>query len=198
LNTEDTGKTEDVDEERVRISDPQTPWFPAFVFSVLKIRLRFAAVAAVLLPLIAGCKRPAPVKQPMSLSHKRHMEADMKCLTCHPGAEDQALAQFPTVADCMDCHGKVRGNSPDEPKVRDYARRGQEIPWVRVDKLPGHVYFSHAAHVTLAKMKCEDCHQGILEAAQALTLPDVHQTMEDCMRCHKERNASNQCKTCHK
>jgi hypothetical protein len=26
----------------------------------------------------------------------------------------------------------------------------------------------------------------------------VHQRMEDCMRCHRERNASNQCKTCHK
>jgi c(7)-type cytochrome triheme protein len=199
LNTEDTENTEEGDEEGVRISDPQTLCFPASVFSVLKIRLSFAAaIAAALLPLIAGCKRPTPVKQPMSLSHKRHMEADMKCLACHPGAEEQALAQFPTVADCMDCHGKARGNHPDEPKVRDYAQRGQEIPWVRVDKLPGHVYFSHATHVTLAKMKCEDCHEGILAATQVLTLPDVHQTMEDCMRCHKERNASNQCKTCHK
>ena len=168
--------------------------------SVVKIRFCFAAtVAAVtLLAFIAGCQQPEPVKQPMALSHKRHMEADMKCLTCHPGAEDQALAQFPTVAECMDCHGKARGNHPDEPKVRAFAERGQEIPWVRVDRLPGHVYFSHAAHVTLAKMKCEDCHQGILSATLALTLPDVHQSMEDCMRCHRERSASNQCKACHK
>jgi hypothetical protein len=60
------------------------------------------------------------------------------------------------------------------------------------------VHFSHAAHVTLAKMKCEDCHQGILAATLPLTMPDVHQTMDDCMRCHREHNASNQCKTCHK
>jgi hypothetical protein len=26
----------------------------------------------------------------------------------------------------------------------------------------------------------------------------VYQTMEDCMRCHRERKASNQCKSCHK
>jgi hypothetical protein len=153
---------------------------------------------SVLSLLATGCRKPIPVKQPMALSHKRHMEADMKCVTCHPGAEEQRLAQFPTVADCMDCHGKARGNHPDEPKVRLYAERGQEIPWVRVDRLPGHVYFSHATHVTLAKMKCEECHQGILSATLALTLPDEHQTMEDCMRCHRERNASNQCKTCHK
>jgi len=169
----------------------------------LVVRIGFslaAAIAAVsLCPLLSGCRRaPVPVKQPMALSHKRHMEADMKCVTCHPGAEDKALAQFPTVTDCMDCHGKARGNHPDEPKVRVYAARGQEIPWVRVDRLPGHVYFSHATHVTLAKMKCEDCHLGILSATLALTLPDVHQTMEDCMRCHRERKASNQCKSCHK
>jgi c(7)-type cytochrome triheme protein len=169
--------------------------------TAVNTRLPFvAAVAVLVLVLISnvGCRRPVPVKQPLSLSHKRHMEADMKCISCHPGAEDQAMAGFPVVADCMDCHDKARGNSPDEPKVRDYAKRGQEIPWVRVDNLPGHVYFSHATHVTLAKMKCEDCHVGILSATQALTLPDVHQTMEDCMRCHKERKASNQCKTCHK
>ena len=153
---------------------------------------------SVLSLLFPGCRKPVPVKQPMALSHQRHMEADMKCVTCHPGAEEQRLAQFPTVADCMDCHGKARGNHPDEPQVRAYAERGQEIPWVRVDRLPGHVYFSHATHVTLAKMKCEDCHQGILTATLALTLPDVHQTMEDCMSCHRERKASNQCKTCHK
>jgi hypothetical protein len=180
---------------------PEPPFFPASVLSVVKIRFPVATVALAVLVLlsVAGCRRAlAPVKQPMALSHKRHMEADMKCVTCHPGAEDQALAQFPTVADCMDCHGKARGNHPDEPKVRVYAERGQEIPWVRVDRLPGHVYFSHATHVTLAKMKCEDCHLGILSATLALTLPDEHQTMEDCMRCHRERKASNQCKSCHK
>ena len=156
---------------------------------------------ALALALVGGaaCKRPpAPVKQPMALSHKRHMEADMKCITCHPGAEDEAQAQFPTVTDCMDCHHKARGEHPDEPRVRQFAEQKQEIPWIRVDRLPGHVYFSHAAHVTLGKMKCEDCHQGIGQATVPLALPDVHQTMEDCMNCHRERGASNQCKTCHK
>ena len=161
-------------------------------------RLLILGVGMMATSLTTGCRRTVPVTQPMALSHKRHMEADMKCLTCHPGAEDQSEAQFPIVADCMDCHGKARGDHPDEPKVRAYAERGAEIPWVRVDRLPGHVYFSHAAHVTLAKMKCEDCHEGILTATVPLSLPDVRQTMEDCMRCHRQRNASNQCKTCHK
>lgn len=163
------------------------------------VRTYFVAGALALsLALAFGCRRPVPVTQPMALSHKRHMEANMKCVTCHPGAEDQVLAQFPTVVDCMDCHGKPRGDHPDEPRVRQYAERKEEIPWIRVDRLPGHVYFSHGTHVTAAKMKCEDCHEGILLAIRPLTLPDVHLAMEDCMRCHRERQASNQCKSCHK
>jgi hypothetical protein len=155
--------------------------------------------AALGLMLLAGCQRtPQPVRQPMAMSHKRHMEASMKCVTCHPGAEEQALAQFPTVVDCMDCHHKARGDHPDEPRVRQYAERKEEIPWVRVDRLPGHVYFSHGVHVTGAEMKCEECHEGILLATKPLVLPDVHLAMADCMRCHRERKASNQCQVCHK
>lgn len=149
--------------------------------------------------LLGGCHRsPAPVKQPMAFSHKRHMEADLKCISCHPGAEDEARAQLPSVVDCMDCHHKARGQSPDEPRVRSFAGNKQEIPWVRVDRLPGHVYFSHAAHVTSAKMKCDDCHHGIGDRIQPLVLPDLQPTMEECMRCHRERGASNECKTCHR
>jgi hypothetical protein len=161
-------------------------------------RCALVAVVVVLASSTTGCRRVVPVKQPMALSHKRHMEANMKCITCHPGAEDEVLAQFPTLADCMDCHGKPRGNHPDEPLVRKYAESKQEIPWIRVDRLPGHVRFSHATHVTAAKMKCEECHQGILSATVPLSLPDIHLTMEDCMACHRERKASNQCKSCHK
>jgi hypothetical protein len=162
------------------------------------VKIRFLIVVAAAMAAMSCRRAPVPVKQPMALSHKRHMEANMKCVTCHPGAEEQVLAQFPNVADCMDCHFKARGDHPDEPKVRAYAEHKQEIPWIRVDRLPGHVHFSHAAHVTLAKMKCEDCHQGILSATLALTLPDIHQTMEDCMRCHREHKASVECKVCHK
>jgi hypothetical protein len=165
------------------------------------VRLLVDTLLLALAVLLVGgaCRRqPVPVKQPMALSHKRHMEADMKCITCHPGAEDSPQAQFPTVADCMDCHHKVRGEHPDEPRVRWFAEHKQEIPWIRVDRLPGHVYFSHAAHVTLAKMKCEDCHHGVGESTAPLSLPDVQPSMADCMRCHRERGASNECKTCHK
>jgi c(7)-type cytochrome triheme protein len=146
----------------------------------------------------SGCAEDVPVHQPMAMSHKRHMEANMKCISCHPGAETEAWAQFPTVSDCMDCHGKVLGSHPDEPKVRLYAERREEIPWVRVDRLSGHVYFSHAVHVSLADMKCEACHVDLRGVGEPLTLPDLHLTMASCMSCHRQRKANNQCTACHK
>ncbi len=100
--------------------------------SIVCVRFRGFGLTAVLVfvPCVVaqvGCRRdPVPVVQPMALSHQRHMQADMKCITCHPGAEEQAQAQFPTVADCMDCHHKARGTEPDEPKdggiAADYCR----------------------------------------------------------------------------
>jgi hypothetical protein len=157
------------------------------------------ACGVVLALASGGCRRPPkPVKQPMAMSHKRHMAANMKCITCHPGAEDQTLAQFPTVVECMDCHHKAKGDHPEEPLVRQFAERKQEIPWIRVDRLGNHVYFPHGLHVTNAKMKCEECHLGILDAEKPLALPDIAMRMEDCMRCHRERKASNVCKACHK
>jgi hypothetical protein len=98
----------------------------------------------------------------------------------------------------MDCHREARGDHPDEPRVRGFAELGKEIPWVRVDRLPGRAYFPHGVHVSAAKIKCEDCHIGILEATTPLVWPDIRLSMEDCMRCHRERNASNACKSCHR
>lgn len=159
----------------------------------------FAGLVPAVFAAVGGCTRaPAPVTQPMAMSHKRHLEAGAKCVTCHPGAEDEARAGFPTVADCMDCHSRARGSHPDEPLIRVYAERRQEIPWARVNRMPEHVYFSHSLHVGPAKLRCEECHRGILEAVHPLALPDVHLQMKDCMRCHAERKASNQCKACHK
>jgi menaquinone reductase, multiheme cytochrome c subunit len=142
---------------------------------------------------------PAMVEpQPLPMSHQRHLAKDMKCRACHQGVEGQAQASFPTLADCMDCHKKKQGESPDEPSVRAFAQSHQEVTWVRLNVLPDHVYFSHAAHVTLANMNCEDCHRDMRTVDQPLSEPDVHQTMETCVSCHRQKQASVDCLTCHK
>jgi len=132
-----------------------------------------------------------------AMSHKRHLAKEMKCRACHQGVEGQALASFPTLADCMDCHKMPQGNDPAEPSVRARAARGDEISWGRLNRLAGHVYFSHAAHVTLASMKCEDCHQDMTAIDQP-TAPDIRPDMDGCVACHREKHASVDCLACHK
>ena len=145
-----------------------------------------------------GCSKPVPLRQPMAFSHVLHMQADLKCASCHMGAEDGTLAGFPTLADCLDCHHKVQGSRPDESTVRVYQQEKREIAWERVNRLPAHVHFPHAAHVTLAKIPCESCHEGILAANAPLTLPDARFTMASCMACHREKRANNDCNACHR
>jgi len=137
-------------------------------------------------------------RPPLPMSHKRHVEKDMKCRACHQGVEGEALASFPTLADCMDCHKTPQGQEPTEPEVRAFATSGQDLAWVRLNRLAGHVYFSHAAHVTLAHMKCEDCHRDMRTMDRALTEPDVHQDMDACVACHRAKHASLDCLACHK
>ncbi len=157
-------------------------------------RMQNLAVAAA---LAASCEVP-PVAQPLEFSHARHIKADMECISCHASVEDQAMATLPTIDKCMECHEEKRGESQAEPKVREYAQRGEEIPWQRVNLLPGHVYFSHAAHVTLGEMKCEQCHGAVDKVDVALTTPNIDLDMDACMACHDEKQADNGCLVCHK
>lgn len=162
----------------------------------------FALLGGVSAVLLLGAAlsraRPIAVIQPLTMNHKRHAEAKMDCVACHQNAESQAIASLPLVDDCMSCHKDPQGKDPTEPRVREYAQRGEEIPWIRVNRLPGHVYFSHAAHVTLGKMECKTCHGDMTQVSESLTAPNVHLDMVACMSCHTEKRASNQCVACHK
>ena len=133
------------------------------------------------------------------MSHRRHIEAkEMKCRSCHQGVEGEARASFPTLADCMDCHKRAQGTDPREPAVRQWAERAQEIPWIQVNRLPSHVYFSHAAHVTLANMDCQPCHRDMTLVSEPMQEPDVHLDMKGCLACHRDKKASVECVACHR
>ena len=143
-------------------------------------------------------QRRAVVVQPMAFNHKRHLAEDMKCLDCHKGADKQAQAGAPTVKQCMLCHEEAKGTHPDEPKVREYAARGEAIPWIQVNRLGHDAYFSHVAHVNFAKMDCAECHGDMKDQTEPVTRPQITQLdMDRCMRCHKEKGASNDCLRCH-
>ena len=98
-------------------------------------------------------KRPSPVEQPLAFSHVTHVqEEELDCKDCH-AAEEAVHAGYPTIGYCHDCHSEPEGEHPDEPKVREYKKLKQEIPWVPVNRNVGHVYFSHRVHVSLAGLE---------------------------------------------
>jgi len=58
------------------------------------------------------------------------------------------------------------------------------IEWIRVHNLPDHVYFSHAQHVKVGKLECQQCHGPVEE----MDLVEQHSplSMGWCINCHKE------------
>jgi c(7)-type cytochrome triheme protein len=136
----------------------------------------------------------------LAFDHAAHIKAeDMDCKDCHRFADKTPHATLPKLKDCADCHSEPQGKNPEEPKVREYLEAGKEIPWIVVNKLPGHVYFSHRAHVAFGQMKCWDCHRDMRKVSQPVSKPDIdYLSMSKCIACHKERKAEYACTTCHK
>jgi hypothetical protein len=60
------------------------------------------------------------------------------------------------------------------------------IEWIRIHHLPDHVYFSHAQHVSVGKITCQQCH------GKAEEMPVLSQyaplSMGWCINCHRETN----------
>jgi len=144
--------------------------------------------------------RQPPVTQPLAFDHAAHIKAeDMDCKDCHKFASKSPYATLPLLKDCKDCHSEAQGKSPEEPKVREYLDSNKEIPWITVNRLPGHVYFSHQAHVGFAEMKCWDCHRDMRKVSKPVSTSDIgYLSMSKCMACHQEKKVNDACTTCHK
>ena len=162
------------------------------------------ATALVALAFFSACQfEPAPVRQPLAFNHAIHVgKRDIPCTDCHVGAENDVHAGLPSLSRCLLCHMRPQpqGEPPSErePIVRKLAAEGAKIRWNRVTRNPGHVYFSHRAHVGFAEMECNVCHGDMKSAEHSLTRPNIsHLTMRACIACHAQKSVSNDCVTCH-
>ena len=86
--------------------------------------------------------------QPLPYSHKLHAgNMGMDCYYCHYTVYKAAYAAIPPSQVCMNCHAKVRTDSPLLEKVRESYSSGQPVPWVRVHKLADvRIFQSQRAH----------------------------------------------------
>ncbi len=139
--------------------------------------------------------QPKPV-QPIGFTHKAHLAQGMQCVGCHTGVDEGPDAQIPGVKVCMVCHEDIAADKPEIQKVKAYAARGEDIPWQRVYaySAAAHVKFNHAPHIR-AGVSCASCHGDMTK--QTVAVRAVNLTMGYCIDCHRAKQASTDCVTCH-
>ncbi|MFA5832929.1 MAG: menaquinone reductase multiheme cytochrome c subunit QrcA [Bacteroidota bacterium] len=163
-------------------------------------------------------------EQPMQFSHVTHTgeKGGMACEDCHTTNENGRFQGIPMIAKCAECHSSALGETELEKQlVEQYITPIKEIPWLVYSRQPDNAFFSHAPHVTLGKMKCEECHDSHGTSASLR----VHQLnrisgysrdiwganisgislkktigmkMDKCVRCHDDRDRHDGCVACHK
>ena len=135
-------------------------------------------------------------RQPIPFPHKTHIEKQALCTDCHETVEKGPVAGIPSVKTCMICHSQIATDRPLIKQVTAYSEKGVEIPWQRVYGFTqeAHVKFNHAPHIR-AKVDCAQCHGDL--SKQTVAERSVDHTMGFCVNCHRQKNAPNDCLTCH-
>jgi hypothetical protein len=138
----------------------------------------------------------ALAEQPIAFPHNRHVALGLDCLDCHSTADTRSAAGMPSLRKCMLCHEKLTVELPGVKRLRDYATRKREVPWVRVYQFSPEalVKFRHAPHYR-AKIDCTTCHGEVAKSTVAEL--NVRHTMGTCLTCHRQRKASEDCVACH-
>jgi hypothetical protein len=139
--------------------------------------------------------------QPIQFPHDIHAgQYAMDCQYCHFSAERSVDAGIPPVQACMGCHTMIAGtaNPGEIEKLRGYAQRQEQIPWVRIYKVADHVHFPHMRHVN-AGVTCQTCHGQVQEMGVITErAPEWGaENMGWCISCHVQEGASRDCTVCH-
>jgi hypothetical protein len=122
--------------------------------------------------------------QPVDYSHKLHAgDLGLDCRYCHYTVERASFAAVPPTQVCMNCHSKVRADSPKLLPVRESFAFDKPIAWVRVHKLPEYVYFNHGAHLA-AGVGCSTCHGRVDQMVRVIQREPL--SMGWCLDCHRE------------
>src|SRR3989449_8137141 len=124
-----------------------------------------AAVVVVLVATLAAINRSSYVtevgvarNQPVQFSHKHHVSDDgIDCRYCHTSVEKSSFAGIPSTKICMSCHAQLFADAPMLEPLRQSARTGIPIRWMRVHDLPDFVFFDHSIHVNKG-VDCRQCH----------------------------------------
>jgi mono/diheme cytochrome c family protein len=150
------------------------------------------------LPAVAVKPWAAPPAQPIEFSHVVHAGSyRIECQYCHADARRSIYAGLPSVERCMGCHKIVaaQGN-PEIQKLQEHWNQKQSVPWVRIHKVPGYVYFPHKRHIA-AKLDCQECHGPVERMQRVAQVSPL--SMGWCIECHSrsQPGAPLDCVVCH-
>jgi formylmethanofuran dehydrogenase subunit E len=136
------------------------------------------------------------VQQPIPFPHKVHIAKKAQCTDCHESVERGPVAGLPGVKTCMTCHSQIATDRPLIRQITAWSDQGLDIEWKRVYGYTheAHVRFNHAPHIR-ANVGCATCHGDLGQQTVAERVVDLN--MGFCVNCHKAKNASNDCLTCH-
>ena len=144
---------------------------------------------------------PERVVQPISFNHVIHLEdAGITCDECHTNAATGVFAGLPGKEICLDCHDvdEEADSHPEKDKLFAFDESDGDIPWRRVAVTRPDVYFSHRRHVASGKLDCLECHPDQPSLKKPPRSARLVMSMDDCIACHEERNASSDCLACHR
>ncbi len=96
--------------------------------------------------------------------------------------EKAGFAAVPPTEVCMGCHVSVLPNSPKLALVRESAKTGKPIQWVRVHLLPDYAFFNHSVHLA-AGVGCSTCHGRVDKMERVYQAQPL--SMSWCLNCHR-------------
>jgi hypothetical protein len=133
------------------------------------------------LPAQSGLLTPA---QPIPFSHKHHVGDDgIDCRYCHWSVEKSSFAGIPSADVCLTCHSQLFSDAAMLAPLRESARTGKPLHWVRVHDLPDFVFFDHSIH--LAKgVGCVECHGRVDRMPRIERVASLE--MQWCLGCHRD------------
>jgi formamidopyrimidine-DNA glycosylase len=134
--------------------------------------------------------------QPFAFSHQLHLAKELQCADCHEGAARGPVAGLPGINTCMICHSQIATDRPEIEQLAGMQAKGLDLAWQRVYGYTreAHVRFEHGPHVR-AGVDCSTCHGDLKQQTVAERAVDMD--MAFCVNCHKAKQASIDCLTCH-
>jgi hypothetical protein len=147
---------------------------------------------------------PLSPRQPIPFSHKHHVGDDgIDCRYCHSSVEKSSFAGLPSAQVCLTCHSQLFSDAAILEPLRESARTGRPLRWVRVHDLPDFVFFNHSIHIAKG-IGCFDCHGRVDRMPRIERVASLD--MQWCLGCHRrearERHLSlarmTDCSTCHR